>query len=107
MKGAGIAAIVLGLLSVGANVYAVAETKPNYEYMEAEIAEHGARTAFDLPLLEEYRDTLKMLAYAAFGLGILALVLGGLGGVKGGFKPSFAGAAMGAIGLIWQFLWAV
>ncbi len=106
MKALGIAAIVLGVAAIGANVYAVVETKPNYESLSETIEKQGAQTKFDLPLLEEYRDTLKMLAYAAFGLGALGVILGGIAGAKG-FKPAFAGALLSLGGLIWQFLWAV
>ena len=107
MKGLGIAAIVLGIASVAFDVYAVVETRPNYVSLSNQITKTGAQTKFDIPLLEEYRSALRMEAYGAAGLGVVALILGAVAAFKGGFKPALGGALLGVVGLIWQFLWAV
>lgn len=106
MKALGIVAIVMAIGSIGANLYAVIETKPNYEYMDGVVNGDGPQTKFDKPLLEEYRGVLQMLAYAALGLGAVATLLGGVSGAKG-FKPGFAAVGLGIAGLGWQFVWAV
>ena len=74
--------------------------------MSLSMEQHGAQTAFDKPLIQEYRDALKNLAYAAFGLGVLAFLMGLGSGLKG-FKPGFIGAGVGVVSVAWQFAWAV
>lgn len=107
MKALGVIAILLGLAAIGCNVYAVVETLPNYEYINGVINGSGPSTAFDIPLRESYRDALKLMAYAAFGCGILAALTGAASGIKGKFKPAWVGVALGLVGVVWQFTWAV
>ncbi len=106
MKALGIIAIFLGIASLAANGYAVVETLGNYESLNQQISSGQVMTEFDRPLLEEYRDTLAMLAYTGFGAGVVAAIVGILAGVKK-FPAGWVGAALGVAGAIWQFTWAV
>lgn len=81
VKTLGLIAIALGIVSLAANGYAVFETPYR-------------------------RDTLKLLAYGAFGTGVLAAILGLVSGVKR-FPLGLLGIALGAAGAAWQFSWAV
>jgi hypothetical protein len=78
MKPLIIAAFVLGLAALGASIFAKVETHPNYESLKHSIDTSGPATAYDIPLLEEYKGTLDKLHYAAWGAGALAVVLGAL-----------------------------
>ncbi len=105
MKVLAIVALVLGAAAVGSNVYAVVETLPNYESFTQMALQQGD-PLMNL-LVEDYRNTLRLEAYSAFGLGVLATILGGVAGLKGKKPLAWGGALLGIAGLIWQFVWAV
>ena len=81
VKTLGVVAVALGVMSLAANGYAVFETPYR-------------------------RDTLRLLAYAAFGTGVLAALLGILGGLKR-VPIAWLGVPLGVAGAMWQFSWAV
>lgn len=81
IKTLGIIAVVLAVFSLAANGYAVVETPYR-------------------------RDTLKLLAYGAFGTGVLGAVLGLVSGIKR-FPVGWLALLGGAAGAAWQFSWAV
>lgn len=53
-----------------------------------------------------YRDTLRILAYLAFGTGVVAALVGVVAGVKRA-PLGWAAVLLGAAGAGWQFSWAV
>ena len=78
MKALAIVALLLGLGAVGASGFAKVETYPNYQYLKHELATRGPSPPHDVPLLEEYKSTIELMHYIAWGAGAAALVLGGL-----------------------------
>lgn len=74
-------AVVLAVFSLAANGYAVVETPYR-------------------------RDTLRLLAYGAFGTGVLAAVFGLVSGIKRA-PVGWLALLGGAAGAAWQFSWAV
>lgn len=77
----GLIALALAISSVTANGWAVFERPPR-------------------------RDTLRLLAYFAFGAGILGALLGLVAGLKR-FPVAWLALPLGALGAAWQFSWAV
>ncbi len=104
MKALAIVALLLGLVAIGASLFAKVETLPNYEYMKGELESGPPSTPYDVPLLEEYKSTIDLMHFIAWGAGGLALVLGGVAYSKRkGVLPLVAAAAGGA-GVALSFL---
>ena len=82
MKALSIVAIVLGLAALGASIFAKVEIHGNYKSLGEQIATEGPATAYDIPLLEEYKERLDLMHYIAWGAGGLALILGALAAAK-------------------------
>ncbi len=101
MKALAIIALVLGLGAVGAAGYAKVETFGNYQSLDKELKDHGPSTKYDVPLLQEYKDTLAHLHMIAWGAGALALVLGGVAMAKAKAKGGLPIAAivLGVVGI--------
>ncbi len=104
MKTLGIAAFVLAAVALGADLYAVIETLPNYKSMSLTAQTDGDRIL--RALVDSYHGTLRSLAYTALGAGVLGTILGGVAGVKG-WKPGFVAAGLALAAAAWQFAWAV
>jgi hypothetical protein len=104
MKALAIVALLLGLGAIGASTFAKVETYPNYEYMKGELESGPPATPYDVPLLEEYKSTIDLMHYIAWGAGGLALVLGIVAYTKRKGPLPLVAAAAGAVGVGLSFL---
>jgi hypothetical protein len=105
MKPISIMAFVLGLAAAGVAGYHRVETYPNQRSAE-DRRQQGDRASgrsrisdLDRQIWQDYRKTGWYQIYAMWGLGGLALLLGGLGAVKARKPVSFLGAGGAVMGL--------